>query len=55
MMTLWMHDGDPLWPLFLARIIVLVAAIGMGAALVIGTIVVRRVIAAWPRFGRRAL
>ena len=55
MMTLWMHDGDPLWPLFLARIIVLVAAIGMGVIFFgLGAIVVRCVAAAKLWFGKRA-
>jgi hypothetical protein len=55
MMTLWMHNGDPLWPLFLARIIVLVAAIGMGVIFFgLGAIVVRCVAAAKLWFGKRA-
>lgn len=55
MMALWMHDGDPLWPLFLARIIVLVAAIGLGVIFFgLGAIVVRCVAAAKRWFGQRA-
>ena len=55
MMTTWMHNGDPLWPLFLARIIVLVAAIGMGVIFFgLGAIVVRCVAAAKRWFEQRA-
>ena len=53
MMTVWMHDSDPLWPLFLARMIVLAAAVGMGSALIVGALAVRRLIEAWLWFGQR--
>jgi hypothetical protein len=52
MLTAWMHDGDPLWPLFLARIVVLAGAIGMAAAIGIGAVLAHRLAAAMPWFGR---
>ena len=52
---MWMHNGDPMWALFLARILILVAAIGMGV-LVFGlaAIVLRGLAAARQWSARRS-
>ena len=55
MITMWMHNGDPLWPLFLARILILAAAIGMGILVFgLGALVVRGLDAARLSSARRA-
>jgi hypothetical protein len=55
MMTLWMHATDSLPQMFLARMIVLAAAIGMAILVFgLGAAVVRGVEAVKLRFGRRA-
>ena len=54
MLTNWINANDTLQQLFLARMLILAAAIGMGVAVFgIGAIVVRCVEAARLRFGRR--
>ena len=55
MITMWMHNGDPLWPLFLARILILAAAIGMGILVFgLGALVVRGLDSARLSSARRA-
>jgi hypothetical protein len=55
MMTLWMHANDTFQQMFLARMIVLAAAIGMGIAVFgLGAAVVRGVEAVRLRLGQRA-
>jgi hypothetical protein len=55
MFATWMHNGDPLWPLFVARILILAAAIGMGALVFgLGALVVRGLDAARVWSARRS-
>ena len=54
-MTMWMHNGDPMWALFLARILVLAAAIGMGVLVFgLGALVVHGLAAARQWSARRS-
>ncbi len=53
-MTMWTHATDSLQMMFLARMIVLAAAIGMAVLVFgLGAAIVRRVEAAKPRSSRR--
>jgi hypothetical protein len=52
--TTWIHPNDTLQQMFLARMLILAAAIGMGIIVFgVGAIVVRCAAAARLRFGRR--